>query len=146
MDRTWVLVAHRTGARLYEQSQPGGALLLVRDIPHPEGRLKNREITSDKSGRLFDSFHSRHTVGKSPDPKEQLAIEFARDLADVLQRGCTSGQFQHLVLVADPHFLGDLRMALDAQTTKLVTGSLAKDLYEIPERELPSHLQGLLRI
>ncbi len=146
MDRTWVLLAHRGGARLYGQDRQGGPLRHMQDIPHPEGRLKNREITADKEGRLFDSFHSRHTVGRASDPKEQLAVEFARHLADLLQRGRTSGEFEHLVLVADPHFLGDLRAALDAHTAKLVTGSLAKDLYEVPEQDLPDHLRGLLKL
>ncbi len=146
MNRTWVLLAHRTGARLYEQDRPGGELRRLEDIPHPEGRLKNRQIASDKGGRLFDSFHSRHTVGKSPDPKEQIAIAFAQHLSEVLEQGRATNRFEHLVLVADPHFLGRLRAALDAHTAKLVTGSLDKDLYEVAERELPGHLAELLRM
>ncbi len=145
MNRTWILVAHRSGARLYEQERPGGDLSRVQEIPHPEGRLTNREIASDKSGRLFDSFHNRHTTGKTPTPKEQIAIEFARHLADVLQRGRTANSFEHLVLVADPHFLGQLRAALDMHTSKLVSASLDKDLTEVAERDMLDHLQRLLK-
>ncbi len=146
MNRTWVLLAHRSGARLYGQEQPGGELHRLQEIPHPEGRLKNREITSDKSGRLFDSSHTRHTVSKTPDPKEQVAIEFAQHIADVLQQGRTANRYEHLVLVADPRFLGQLRATLDPHTAKLVIGSLGKDLLEVAERDLPDHLQGVLKI
>ncbi|MHB8346425.1 MAG: host attachment protein [Acidiferrobacterales bacterium] len=145
MNRAWILVAHRSGAWLYEQERPGGELRRVQEIPHPEGRLKNREIASDKSGRLFDSAHSRHTTSKIPDPKEQIAIEFAKHLADVLQQGRTANSFQHLVLVANPRFLGQLRAALDIHTAKLISGSLDKDLTDVAERELPDHLQRLLK-
>ncbi len=145
MNRTWVLVANRGGARLYEQEQPGGGLRRVQEIPHPEGRLKDHEIVSDKSGRVFDSFHSRHAVSKSPGPAEQIAIGFAQHLADILRQGRTTGHFEHLVLVADPHFLGHLRAALDEHTAKMLAGSLAKDLYDFADRELPGHLQAVLK-
>jgi hypothetical protein len=36
---TWILVAHRGGARLLANTGPGKGLQLVYDIPHPEGRL-----------------------------------------------------------------------------------------------------------
>ncbi len=146
MNKTWVLLAQRANARLYEQEKAGGELHRVQEIPHPEGRLKNREISSDKSGRLFDSFHSRHTVSKSPDPKEQVAREFAQHLAQILQQGRTGNRYQKLVLVAEPQFLGELRAALDSHTAALVTGSLDKDLLEIPDRDLPAHLEKLLHI
>lgn len=145
MKKTWVLLAQRANARLYEQEKTGGELRRVQEIPHPEGRLKNREITADKSGRLFDSFHTRHTVSKSPEPKEQMAREFAQHLAQILQHGRTANSYQSLVLVAEPQFLGELRAALDPHTAALVSGSLAKDLLDIPDRELPGHLEGLLR-
>ncbi len=146
MNSTWVLLAHRSGARLYEQKHPGGELRRLQDIPHPEGRLKNREITSDKSGRLFDSFHTRHTVGKGSEPKVQAAQDFARQIADLLQHGRTTNRYRQLVLVAEPQFLGELRAALDPHTAALVTGSLDKELLEVPEHELPGHLGGLLKL
>ncbi len=145
MNSTWVLLAHRGGARLYEQERPGSELRLLQDIAHPEGRLKNREISSDKSGRLFDSFHTRHTVSNASEPKVQVAEDFARHIADLLRHGRSANGYRQLVLVAEPQFLGELRAALDPHTAGLVTGSLDKNLLEVPERELQSHLGDLLK-
>ena len=47
-----------------------------------------------------------------------------------------------LVLVAEPHFLGELRTALDAPTAALVT----KDLGGIETRDLAQHLAGVLKL
>ena len=56
MTTTWILVAHRGGGRLFENSGPGTGLRLIQTIDHPQGRLKSGEINSDKPGRAFDSF------------------------------------------------------------------------------------------
>jgi hypothetical protein len=50
MNTTWILVAHRGGARLFESPGPGKGLQLVEDIPHPEGRLKSGESTPTNPG------------------------------------------------------------------------------------------------
>ena len=51
-----------------------------------------------------------------------------------------------LVLVAEPHFLGELRTALDAPTAALVTATLDKDLGGIETRDLAQHLAGVLKL
>ncbi|MHB8454482.1 MAG: host attachment protein [Acidiferrobacterales bacterium] len=91
---------------MHEQERADGELRLLQDIPHPAGRLKNREITSDKSGRLFDSIHTRHTVSNASEPKIQAAEDFAWHIADQLQYGRTANRYRQLVLVAEPAFPG----------------------------------------
>ena len=46
---TWVLVAHRAGARIFAHPGPGRGLALEREIDHPEGRKLSGEI--DEIGR-----------------------------------------------------------------------------------------------
>ena len=48
MTTTWILIAHRGGARLFEHTGRSAGLKLLQDIPHPEGRLKNQDINADK--------------------------------------------------------------------------------------------------
>ena len=141
MTTTWILVAHRGGARLFENPGPGQGLKLVESFDHPQGRLKNGEINSDKPGRAFDSFGGgRHSMSKEHEPKEQLAIQFAKQLGDVLDKGRTGNHYGNLVLVAEPRFLGELRAALSSPTAALVSATIDKDLAGISERDLPGHL------
>jgi protein required for attachment to host cells len=145
MTTTWILVAHRAGARLFENTGPGKGLKLLEQIDHPEGRLKNVEINSDKPGRVFDSFGgARHSMSKEHEPKEQVALRFAKLLGDLLEKGRALNRYSKLVLIAEPKLLGELRDALPPHTASLVSATLDKDLGGISDRDLPAHVGGTI--
>jgi len=141
MSTTWILTANRSGARLFERHGKDMAVRLVQDIPHPQGRLQNRDIDADKPGRAFDSLgQGRHSVGTAHAPTEEVAMKFARILAELLYKGRTAHAYDQVVLVADPKFLGMLRGALDEPTAALVTQTVHKDLPDVSEKDLLSYL------
>jgi protein required for attachment to host cells len=145
MNTSWILVANRSGARLFESAAPGEGLRLLRDIAHPEGRLTNHDIGSDRPGRSFDSHGpGRHAMGKEHDETEQMAIRFAKQLSLLLDEGRAQHQFAKLILVAEPRFLGHVRKALSRETSALVSASLDKDLPGVDPRELGGHLENLV--
>jgi protein required for attachment to host cells len=147
MNHTWILVAHRGGARLFVNPGPGKGLTLLRDIPHPEGRQRDKELGADKPGRSFDSHgQGRHALGKEQSPAEHVSEQFARQLSALLEEGRTGQRYARLVLVAEPRFLGNLRAALTPQTAGLITATLDKDLGGVEPRDLPKHLNGVVRI
>ena len=41
MSTTWILVSNRSHARLLESIWPDKSLKRLKDIPHPQGQLKN---------------------------------------------------------------------------------------------------------
>ena len=47
-------------------------------------------------------------------------------------------------LVAAPKTLGDLRELLPATVKKKISAEIDKDLTNLPERDLPKHLEGVL--
>jgi len=146
MKRTWVVVAHRAGARIFEHTGPS-ALRLVDEVAHAQGRKKSSELESDAPGMSS----SRTGTGRHPMPKEEtahdhVAAAFARDLAGRLDAGRKDNRLEGIVLVAEPRFLGMLRGALHAQTAALVDASINKDLANAPAHELPRHLEGVLLI
>lgn len=120
---TWVLVANRTGARIFDRD--GYKLRLVRSLRHPAGRETDQDIEADRSHRTFD----KHAKGRThqASPHEHSAQTFAKELASELGRGRTEHGVDRLVLVAEPHFLGLVRDELDRTTAKLVAASVAKD-------------------
>ena len=147
MTTTWILVAHRGGARLLENTGPGKGLQLIEEIRHPEGRLKDGEINSDRPGRSFDSLGAaRHSMSKEQAPTEHVTERFAKEPGDKLQHARTANRFAALVLVAEPHFLGALRAALDAPTAALISATVDKDLGGVETRDLPPHLSGVVRL
>jgi protein required for attachment to host cells len=142
MNTTWILTANRSGATLFEGDGKGNAIHRLQDIPHPKGRLQNKDIDTDKPGRAFDSLgQGRHSVSTQREPTEEVAMQFARILAELLNKGRTSNAYDRLVLVAEPGFLGILRAALDSHTAALVVKTVHKDLPEVEEKELASYLE-----
>lgn len=146
MKNTWILVAHRSGARAFENSGPGKGLSLIEEISHPEGRLRNGQINADKPGRAFDSFSRRHSASQEKHPPIRVATMFARHLSDMLDKARTQNRYAKRVLVAEPHLLGALRSARNDQTAALVRSTLNKDLINVDNRDLPKHLGNVVEL
>lgn len=145
MAKTWILVAHRGGARLFEHEGRESGVTLHQALDHPAGRMKNREIDSDRHGRSFDRRGAgRHAYSTETAPTEHVAAQSAKYVASILEEGREQSRYQRLILVAEPHFLGLLRAELSAPTAALVAAELDKDLGDIEARDLPKHLEGIL--
>lgn len=140
-DTTWILVADRSGARVY--ASHGNVLpVLVETIAHPEGRLRPRELDADEGGRVHDRFgEHRHAVTSRESPVDHVATTFAKALADRLREARLGRRYDSLVLVAGPRMLGRLRDALDDATAAAVSGSLDRDLAELDDHALAETLR-----
>src|SRR5512142_2633573 len=121
---TWVLVANRTGPRIFYRD--GSRLTLVRSLQHPSGRERDQDIEGESPHRTFDK-HARGRTHQAS-PHEHSAEAFAKELAGELARGRTEKGLGRFVLVAEPHFLGLVRHELDQATAKLLAATVPKDL------------------
>jgi protein required for attachment to host cells len=131
MNNVWVVVASSTRCRIFTQRTHNGALLLLDELSHPEGRLHSRDLNSDRPGRSFDSQgEGRHAMGEPTDPVEQENLRFAKTIATILENARKKTQFDRLALVADPRFLGYLRHELSSITRQCVSTELQKNLAE----------------
>ncbi|MDH5675974.1 MAG: host attachment protein [Myxococcales bacterium] len=140
---TWYVIANRAGARILE-ARPDRPLRLVEVIEHESGRLKNRELDTDRAGSGYDSARAGvRAKTKSESAHEHNAADFARDLAGGLEAARNDRSFDYLVLVAEPHLLGLIRRALDVATASRVGFSINRDLTHVPLHALASQLQRL---
>jgi protein required for attachment to host cells len=145
MATTWVLIANRANARLFEYHGPKKGLIPVTTLENPQGHQKNREIDSDKHGRSFDSKGSgRHAYSRNVSPTEHVAQQFAKQIAALLHEALAKQAFTRLVLVAEAGFLGMLRKSLDDTIQKTVISSADKDLANVADSDLLGHLDGVL--
>jgi protein required for attachment to host cells len=135
---TWILVANRAGARIFDRD--GRKLRLIRTIDHPEGRRSDQDIEPGPR-RTFDSHAQGHDARSSP--HEQDAESFARGLAAELLLGRTQHRVDRIVLVAEPHFLGLVRQELDDETSRLVVGTLPKDLAKAEIDAVQDHVDAV---
>ncbi len=139
--KTWVLVASAARARFFEANGRREPLQELKDLVNPEDRLQPRALKTDKPGRAFDHLGGqRHSMGTSVDPKEQVAIRFAKRVADQLDRDHYSKRFNALCLVAPPHFLGLLRDHMGNGLTRTVKGEVTNDLTQQDVRSVHEHV------
>jgi protein required for attachment to host cells len=142
---TWVVVCHRAGARILEHK--GQTLRLLHEVVHASGRLKDRQLVSDRPGRGHDrKGPGGHAFGSEQSPHDHDAESFAREIAGQLETGRLAKRFERVVLVAEPRFLGLLRGSLDHVTSTKVAATLSKDLAHIPSAELHTHLNSVLLV
>ena len=142
---SWILIANRVGARIVDKQ--GNNFSLIETISHEQGRLRDREVNSDKQGRGFDRMGGgRHALSASETAHEHDAKAFAQELADKLRGERNAKRFERLVLVAEPHFLGLLRDALDDVTKRCVIASVSKDLSRVAPSDLAAHLPELPQV
>lgn len=137
---TWLLVANSSIARIFkiEKIQE---LTEIRTMEHPESRLHNIDLVSDKPGRDFESGGTRrHALEPKTMPKKLEFAIFAKDLADYLEESRNKGQFDALYIAAGPALLGLLRQSLHPNTAKIIKGEINKDMTQMKATEIPSHL------
>jgi protein required for attachment to host cells len=138
---TWILVAHRSGAVVYESRGPGMAMARVLELPNPRGRLKSSEVQADRPGRSFDRRGGgRHSLSTQESAPEHIARTFVADLAGRLEQARTAASFERLVMVAPPKMLGQLRSALPQAVQALLIATLPKDLAHTDGAELRQQL------
>jgi protein required for attachment to host cells len=138
MTTTWIVAADSSRARVLQVADREEKLVEVEDLVNPEGRMNDRELTTDAHPRL------RGTSGPGSDRQEMSAVEhqvelFAKRIGEHLEKARNEHRYDRLCLVAPPRFLGVLRKELGGEVRKLVAEELPKDLSWLSARELERH-------
>ncbi|QQR90172.1 MAG: host attachment protein [Myxococcales bacterium] len=141
MKRTWIVIAHRAGARIVQSNGPASEIQTIQDVDHPEGKLKAGEVNADRPGQSVSS-HSTgpHPMVPTKRVTEEIADEFAREIAGIVERARLRSAFDQLALVAAPRFLGRLRNALPAASQNLVIASLSKNVPDLSPETIREQL------
>lgn len=142
---TWIVIADGARARVMQNDGPGKGVHAVQSMMFEGDHSSSSEIMADKPGRAFDSVgNARHAMEASADAHDGLKTQFVKQVASALEDRLDA--YNRLILVAPPQALGLLRKALPAAVSGKVTGELGKDLTQLPNDELPSHLSNLLAL
>jgi len=139
-DKTWIVVANSSRARLFERGAAGGELALVREFEHPESRAKGGDLISDRPGHTATDQGRRTALDPDTEPKRVAQEQFARELGRALEQGRVQNRYGGLVLVASAPFLGILRGQLPDGVKTQVRDAIDKDYTALAERELAAHL------
>ncbi len=147
----WYVVANQRGARVLSEisnaANPRGVkqFKLIRAFENPLGKLKTRELIHQEKGvgvkslGRFGSF-ARYAEAKRRNPHELAAEQFARQIVEYLQKERRKKTFSDLIVVAEPHFLGKLRAAMNPPIERKVSKWIRKDLQKLSRARLTKML------
>jgi protein required for attachment to host cells len=148
-----IVVANQSEARFYDVKGLKSPLRAVGQLLNPDARLHDRDLKSDRPGRVFTSATTRsgrrgavahHDTGGERRPRRQVAVVFARRIAVELSAAKRTRQFDRLVLIVAPSFLGILRKALPKSLQSSVAAEIAKDLLYQTKDEVRAHIPQLV--
>jgi protein required for attachment to host cells len=85
-----------------------------------------------------------HAFEQATDPKKHEADNFAHRLAQYLKEAHNEKKFEQLLIIAEPSFLGLLRINLPEQIKKLVCFELDKNITTHSLDDIRKHLPTFL--
>jgi len=140
--KTWVVVADAARARVFDVDGKTKAIAEVMDLSHPASLQHASEMASDAPGMSsVKGMPSKFGMEEIVSPKEEEAIRFAKQVAEALQHGLAD--YEHLYLIAAPHFLGLLRKDLDKAVQAKVVKEIDKDLTKHTVEDIRAHVPEL---
>lgn len=133
---TWVLIADGEKALFLENQTDGTDPFL--DIVRKEEQENppNRDQAANRRGRFNDGPNVHRSAVEDTDWHQLAKDRFAHDLAEILYKQAHQGQFDEIVLVADPGTLGELRGELHQEVTNKIVGEVPKTLTNHPIDEI----------
>jgi protein required for attachment to host cells len=122
-----VLIADGEKALFLRNEGDAKAFNLVVERKKEQDNPPDREQSANRPGRMFVGAGHKSAVDDT-DWHELAKDRFADDLADILYTRAHKGDFDHLVIAADPSTLGNLRESLHQEVSDKVIAEIDKDL------------------
>jgi protein required for attachment to host cells len=147
--RLRIVVANQAEAAFYDLESKTGRPRFTTRLTDPLAHLHDRDFKSDRPGRFSDhaplaggrrGATAHHGTGGERSPRKHEAVLFADRIAEQLEQARRGDEFDRLVVMAAPAFLGLLRKALPDSVRMHVAAEVGKDLVDEPPATLPTHV------
>jgi protein required for attachment to host cells len=136
-----VVNTNTNDCKIYHYGKSPAQLTLIKEMNHPNNKLRSSELTSDKEGHYKAGPAARGAYSPQTEAKEVEIINFSREIAKDLNHMRSTNAFEKLILIAPPHMYGLLLQHLDKHVMDLVTNHIQKDLIHMKEHELLEFLK-----
>jgi protein required for attachment to host cells len=142
----WIVAADHTRARFFQVESSSDPLEEIDILVHSQGRLHDREMTSDLPGKVKNpgGLGGGHAFEQETDPKKYEAEVFAGEIAHYLENARNANRFDRLIVIADPSVLGLIRQHMPNPLKERVSLELDKNLAGMTAAEIRTHLPDYL--
>jgi protein required for attachment to host cells len=141
MSRIRIVVADQAEAIFYDLSSLKERPVEVARLADPAAHLHDRDFSSDRPGRSYESFgKARHAMEGENDPRQREAVKFAKEIAGKLDLDRRNKEYEQLIVVAGAPFRSLIREEFSADTKACVVHEIPKDLVHSSVEVLREHL------
>jgi protein required for attachment to host cells len=137
--KIWILCPNLRGARLFSVSDSNHEVVFLRELTRPRRQLREEDFPSDEDVPEATRDPSLYRA------EIEVAEEFTRHVSRFLDESLRDGQFERIILCAEPQLLGMLRRSLSIEVEERVLGTVGIDLYSVNETDLASYVKDFLR-
>lgn len=134
-----IVVADAARARIFKTGQKLTDMTETEGFVHPESRLRNKELGADPPVR---SANQKGSLQPRTFPKDHAEQSFAKELGKHLKALHNQLNYEELILIASPRFLGMLRNELDITIDRLVSRTINKELVQAGIDELIEYIKN----
>jgi len=141
---TWIIVFDSINCRIFNYHKNTHSLDLIKTIQHPENKLRDSDLTSDKPGRYKTTSSAHGTYTQPSDPKEVMIDQFIREIAKELSEKRKLNAYQRLIIMAADHVNGLFLKHCDKHVQKQIVQNIEKNGAHLPPHELITLLSNYL--
>ncbi|HEY0856805.1 MAG TPA: host attachment protein [Albitalea sp.] len=142
MNPRFILLANASIARLFKRDLPGGPLVALQTMEHPESRLKGSELADDRPGHeATDNSSGGNRYQPRSDVRRKEHQRFAREIAHRLEVGLAAREYGSLWIFASDPFLGELKAVLGDAVAQRVQLAMDTDLTSLGLAEIEQRLR-----
>ncbi|TPV93411.1 MAG: host attachment protein [Myxococcales bacterium FL481] len=139
LGNTWILVADASRGRILRQRRDGAALERVFSSD-----FQNPGVSNGTARRQQQRKTGPYAAARRDRWQRHAHVEFARELAGTLDQATHQAALDHIVLVAPPALLGEIRTQMSTPARGRVCAELHKDYVRMTDRELTRRLRDVL--
>ncbi len=136
----WIMVANSNDCRIYGYDRHIKELNLIEQIKHPENKLKNHDLVTDRPGHYKVLGGGRGSY-EHENTTHDIAIEnFVKEIAARLNAGRNHHDYDSLVLLVPPVIEGLLMKYLKKPNLGFIQQVIQKNLMHLSEHQLKQYL------
>lgn len=142
LDETWILVADRANAVIYQSMWPDlNSFEEIQRFHNAAGDAIPEELVSDRKGRFSAHGIPSQSGDRQTTLRRKTATEFALEVISKVEQGRNTHRFGRLIIVAPAMMLGVLRDTVSSPLAKTVCLTLCKELVDADVREIQEQVQ-----
>jgi protein required for attachment to host cells len=137
----WTVIANSNSCRIFDYDKRVKQLTLVKELFHPQSKLKGSDLVSDAPGHYKTRGPTHGSYEPREEPKENEVDHFAREIAKLLDAERRQNHYEELILIAPPHMNGLIHSHLNSHVLDIIVNDINKDMANFTEHQILEALQ-----